>query len=150
MKEKPTPTWTRTAIAKLAGVGAETLRFYGQKGLIGKLRRTGAGYRLYGVSDLERLRFIGRAQQLGFSLQDIKQLLQLAGDIKTSRRRVRDFAGARLEQIRGKIRDLQAMEQALGSLVAQCDGRGALKGCPIAEFIGNPDSNSTPQKHCHE
>ncbi|MEO5714906.1 MAG: MerR family transcriptional regulator [Luteolibacter sp.] len=143
MKEKTPPTWTRAALAKAAGVGAETLRFYEQKGLIEEPQRSASGYRLYRESDLERLQFIRRSQDLGFSLQDIRQILDLTNNIRTPRKKVRDFAEARLAVIRQKISDLRAMESALGNLVARCDGKGALKGCPIAEFIGgrNPNEN---------
>lgn len=147
MKEKTPPTWTRAGLAKAAGVGAETLRFYEQKGLVEEPRRSASGYRLYQESDLERLRFIRRSQDLGFSLQDIKQILELTRDIRTPRRKVRDFAEAKLETIRRKISDLRAMESALAGLVVRCDGKGALKGCPIAEFIGG---HPTPISNCHE
>lgn len=149
MKDTAPSTWTRATLAKLAGVGAESLRFYEQQGLIEKPARNEAGYRIYDAGDLERLQFIRRAQDLGFSLQDIKQLLQLTGNIKTPRKTVRDFAEARLVVIRQKISDLQAMEQSLSRLVAQCSGKGALQGCPIAEFIGG--QNIKPQgENCHE
>ena len=130
-------------------MGAESLRFYEQQGLIEKPARNEAGYRIYAEGDLERLQFIRRAQDLGFSLQDIKQLLQLTGNIKTPRKTVRDFAEARLVVIRQKISDLQAMEKSLSRLVAQCSGKGALQVCPIAEFIGG--QNIKPQgENCHE
>ena len=116
-------------------MGAETLRFYEQKGLLGKPKRNEAGYRMYGPGDLSRLEFIGRAQKLGFSLQDIKQLLDFTSDIRTPRKRLREFAEARLRVIRRKVEDLRAMEKALSSLVDQCDGRGELKGCPIADYV---------------
>ena len=148
MKTKTPSTWTRNSLARKAGVGAETLRFYEQKGLLPAPTRNGSGYRIYNEDDLARLDFIRRSQELGFSLQDIKQLLQLTGSIRTSRQKVKSFAAARLDQIRGKIRDLQAMERALGSLVHRCDGKGALQGCPIVEFLG---SNPQPTgDHCHE
>jgi len=143
------PSWTRAAIAKEAGIGAETLRFYEKKGLLAIPTRSESGYRLYGKDDLDRLAFIRRAQDLGFSLEDIKLLLELTGNIRTPRKRVRDFAIARLDIIRRKIRDLQSMEKALSGLVTRCDGRGALEGCPIAEFIGG-QSESSPESCCHE
>ena len=149
MKDTAPSTWTRATLAKLAGVGAESLRFYEQQGLLEKPARNEAGYRIYAGGDLERLQFIRRAQDLGFSLQDIKQLLQLTGNIKTPRKTVRDFAEARLVVIRQKISDLQAMEKSLSRLVTQCSGKGALQGCPIAEFIGG--QNIKPQgENCHE
>ena len=147
VKEKTSPAWTRASLAKMAGVGAETLRFYEQKGLLEKPQRSASGYRQYGESDLERLQFIRRSQDLGFSLQDIKQILDLTNNTRTPRKKVRDFAEARLSVIRQKISDLRAMENALGSLVAQCDGKGPLKGCPIAEFIAGQNPKGDP---CHE
>jgi Hg(II)-responsive transcriptional regulator len=148
MKTQTPTKWTRSRLAKKAGVGAETLRFYEQKGLLPAPSRNGSGYRIYQEDDLARLEFIRRSQELGFSLHDIKQLLQLTGSIRTPRQKVRSFAEARLDQIRCKIRDLQAMERALGSLVHRCDGKGALKGCPIVEFL---DSNHHPiGDQCHE
>lgn len=136
-------------MAKRAGIGPETLRFYEQKELLGTPRRNAAGYRLYGVADVERLAFIRRAQELGFSLQDIKQLLALTGNIRTPRKKVRDFAEARLGVIRQKVRDLKAMEKALSGLITRCDGRGELKGCPIAEFVGG-GSKKSKGGNCHE
>lgn len=130
-------------------MGVETLRFYEQKGLLEEPQRNASGYRLYRECDLDRLQFIRRSQDLGFSLHDIKQILDLTGNIRTPRKKVRDFAEARLSVIRQKIADLRAMEGALGSLVAQCDGKGALKGCPIAEFIGGKIPKSKGEK-CHE
>lgn len=140
--------WTRAALAKKAGVGVETLRFYEQKGLLPAPLRNGSGYRVYGDDDLVRLLFIRRSQELGFSLSDIKQLLQLTGSIRTPRQKVRTFAEARLALIRQKIRDLRAMERALGGLVTQCDGKGALQGCPIVEFLGGEAFET--KEHCHE
>lgn len=147
MKAKLPTTWTRAALAKEVGVGAETLRFYEQNGLIEEPQRNASGYRIYDEGDVERLRFIRRSQELGFSLHDIAELLQLTGNIRTPRRKVRDFAAARLSVIRQKIRDLQSMERALGNLVTRCDGKGALKGCPIAEFVGGRKSKGDC---CHE
>lgn len=141
-------TCTRATLAKKAGVGSETLRFYEQKGLLPTPSRNGSGYRVYGDDDLVRLLFIRRAQELGFSLEDIKQLLQLTGSIRTPRQKVRAFAETRLALIRQKIRDLRAMERALGGLVTQCDGKGALRGCPIVEFLGGETIEI--KEHCHE
>jgi DNA-binding transcriptional MerR regulator len=141
--------WTRAALAKAAGVGPETLRFYETKGLLGKPARNAAGHRLYGQDDLRRLRFISRAQSLGFSLADIAQLLALSGDIREPRLKVRELAKVRLEEIRQKIRDLELMAETLGGLVSRCDGKGALRGCPIADFVSGEFSTPTPTP-CHE
>jgi MerR family transcriptional regulator, copper efflux regulator len=148
MKQETTACWTRAAFSKAAGVGAETLRFYEQKGLLGTPARNASGYRVYGETDLERLQFIRRSQDLGFSLHDISQLLQLSGNIRTPRKKVREFAAARLDLIRTKIRNLQAMERALGKLVEECDGKGPMSGCPIIEFVAG--ENFEPKGKCHE
>lgn len=147
MNDKTGTIWTRSALAKKVGVGADTLRFYEQKSLLRKPVRNVSGYRIYGEADLERMQFIRRAQGLGFSLQHIKHLLQLTGSIKTPRRKVREFAEARLAVIRQKIRDLREMERALGSLVAQCDGQGALQGCPIVEFVAGKNLKLKVNRH---
>lgn len=143
--------WTRSELARQVGVGAETLRFYEQKGLLRKAPRNDSGYRQYGTEDLERLHFIRRSQDLGFSLGDIQALLALTGNIRTPRREVRDFAEARLGVIRQKIEHLQAMERALAGLVTKCSGKGRLEGCPIADFLaGAPAPSDSPLTHCHE
>lgn len=147
MKPDFTPHWTRAALAKAAGVGRETLRFYENKGLLGIPERNPAGHRMYGPEDLRRLRFISRAQSLGFSLADIAQLLALSGNIREPRRKVREIAQARLEEIRLKIRDLETIAANLGGLVSRCDGKGTLKGCPIADFVSG--EILTPQENCH-
>jgi len=121
-------------------VGVETLRFYEQQELLEEPARNASGYRIYSASDLERLNFIRRSQDLGFSLQDIRQLLELTGNIRTPRKKVRDFAEARLSVIRQKIENLKSMESALASLVSRCDGKGALHGCPIVDFMGGENS----------
>lgn len=136
MKAKEPAKWTRSAVARRTGLGAETLRFYERMGLLEAPNRNAAGYRLYRPEDIERLVFIRRARQSGFGLQDIRSLLRLTADPATPRRKVRDFAKARLALIRRKIAALQAMEAALADLVSRCDGRGGLKGCPIAGLAG--------------
>lgn len=148
METKTAPSFTRTTLAKAAGVGIETLRFYEQKQIVKTPERNASGYRVYGKNDLDQLQFIQRAQSLGFSLTEIKELMGLTGNIRTPRRQVREFAQARLATIRQKIRALRAMERALGELVHKCDGTGALSGCPIVEFVGG--KNHKTKGGCHE
>ena len=148
MEKIKAPTFTRTTLAKAAGVGVETLRFYEQKQIVKAPERNGSGYRVYSQQDLDQLQFIQRAQSLGFSLTEIKELMSLTGDIRTPRRQVREFAKARLSTIRDKIKALRAMERALGDLVNKCDGSGPLKGCPIVEFVGGKNNKS--KGGCHE
>lgn len=149
MKAITVPVWTRASLAKAAGVGVETLRFYEQKELLGMPERNASGYRIYDEGDLERLQFISRSQELGFSLSEIKELMELTGNTRTPKAKVREVAGVRLASIREKIKTLRAMEKALGSLVEQCDGTGAIKGCPIIDFIGGK-IRTKKQGKCHE
>lgn len=148
MGTKSPTTYTRATLAKAAGVGVETLRFYEQKEVLAPPLRNASGYRVYTEDDLERLKFIQRAQGLGFSLTEIKELMDLTGNIRTPRAKVRKFAEARLLSIREKIQTLKAMERALGELVTKCNGTGPLTGCPIVEFVEGKKSKS--HRSCHE
>jgi len=128
---------TRAGVAELTGISPETLRFYEREGLLKPPERNATGYRLYGKEDLQQLKFVIRSKGLGFSLRDIREFLQLTGDKLTPRVELRDFASQRLGLIREKIRDLEVMESALADLVAECDGKGRVKGCPIADFLSD-------------
>lgn len=121
-------------LARRAGVGVDTVRFYERAGLLPRAQRTESGYRLYGADDADRLRFIRRAKALGFSLEEIAQLLQLNA-ARGSRAAVRKLAEQRLADLEQKIRELSAIRDALAHLVRRCSGRGALAGCPIIENV---------------
>jgi len=117
-------------IAKLAaagGVGVETIRFYQRKGLIETPARAGA-IRRYGISDIRRLRFIRQAQAAGFTLEEIKELLDL--DSSEDRSRARALANARVKALDAKIRQLQSARRALKNLATEC-GSGSPGPCPI-------------------
>lgn len=128
-------------LASAAGVGIDTVRFYERAGLLEKPPRTAAGYRLYVEADAARLRFIRRAKALGFSLEEIRELLRL-NDGGGRRGSVRAIAVQRLAEIEQKLSQLTRMRNTLRQLVEQCHGRGALAGCPIIEAAlrGAPDS----------
>ena len=128
-------TWNRKAAASAAGIGPETLRFYEQQGLLPGLKRTASGYRLYNRHHLARLRFIKRAQELGFSLREVKDLLALTESPRGTPARVRALAREKALSVREKIRDLQAIEATLGRLVRQCSGTGPLRRCPSVGFL---------------
>lgn len=126
---------TSGALARAAGVHVETLRFYERQGLLAPPRRTSAGYRQYPADAVGRLRFIKRAQALGFSLNDVAALLSLRTAPGRQRARVKRLAEEKLSVIAGKIRDLQRMETSLRALAESCSGVGPLHGCPIIEAL---------------
>lgn len=120
--------------AKSAKVGVDTVRYYEREGLLSRASRTASGYRLYSDKDIERLRFIRQAKTLGFSLDDIAELLRLQ-DGKGSRAQVRVRAQNRIDDLDRKIRELSAIRDALASLMRQCSGNGPVAGCPIIEGV---------------
>ena len=127
----------RTAeVARQAGVNIETLRFYERQGILPEPPRRASGYRDYPPEAVRRVRFIKRAQELGFSLKEIKELLDLSQVPRAKSGRVRHLAQAKLIEIDHKIRDLEAMKQTLMGLVCACDGRLPVTSCPIIESLG--------------
>ena len=127
----------RITIGKLASaaeVGVDTIRFYERAGLLKKPARSASGYRLYGAADAARLRFIRRAKALGFSLDEIVELLKL-NDGGGRRSAVRALAEKRLAEIEQKLVDFGRMRDTLRGLVHKCHGEGSLEGCPIIETM---------------
>jgi Hg(II)-responsive transcriptional regulator len=125
---------TRGEIAKRSGVNIETIRYYERRGLLPKPMRSVSGYRLFSTDDVRRVRFIKRAQELGFLLDEIAELLALRLSTKGKREDVRKLAEAKISDIKEKIKTLRAMEKSLASLAtACCGGDGALSECPILE-----------------
>ncbi|HEY7472942.1 MAG TPA: MerR family transcriptional regulator [Gemmatimonadota bacterium] len=131
----PTELFTRGLLAKQAGVGPETIRYYERIGLLREPRRNAAGHRLYSPADLGRLRFIKRAQELGFSLEDVRELIaprvRKASDCCDVERR----ATRRLADIRDRIRDLERVEESLKQLIGACRANPIKKACPILEVL---------------
>jgi MerR family transcriptional regulator, copper efflux regulator len=132
MKEK---SMTRTALARRAGVNGETIRFYENRGLLPAPERTAAGYRLYSSPDAARLAFIKRSQELGFTLDEIKDLLSLHGTPKKNSGMVKSLAEAKIKEITERIRDLRRMQSALKEISAECDGTGTNDECPILRAL---------------
>jgi len=115
-------------LARAADVGVETIRYYQQRKLLPVPPSSGA-FRHYPASLLARIRFIKRAQELGFSLDDIAELLRLEDG--SDRRSIRQIAAHRLEQIQHKLADLKRMQKVLTHLVGQCEHTRAELPCPI-------------------
>lgn len=123
-----TATLTIGKLAKLAGVGVETIRYYQQRGLLPVPNSQGA-YRHYPVALSDRIRFVKRAQELGFSLEEIAELLSLEDG--TDRDAIRNIAKERLLQIQSKLNDLTRMKKTLVHLVVECEHTGKEQPCPI-------------------
>jgi MerR family mercuric resistance operon transcriptional regulator len=118
-------------VARRAAVHIDTLRYYERQGLVARPPRSRSNYRLYPEETVRRVQFIKRAQQLGFSLKEIQDLLALQAAPQAQCADVRERALAKIHQIEHKVRTLQAMHTALTELVAACAGRGAVTDCPI-------------------
>lgn len=126
-------------VASEAGVGVETIRFYERKGLIDRPHRPAhGGFRSYGLATVSRIRFIRQAQDLGFSLSEIVELLSLRADPSTDCADVRERARTKREEMEAKIAKLGRMRDALGRLIDACPGRGALGDCSIVEALETP------------
>ena len=122
-------------LANQAGVAIDTVRYYERQGLLPAPQRRASGYRDYGARDIARLRFIRRAKELGFSLQEIHDLLRLSENREADRAEVRMLAQHRLADIERKLRELEAMRATLANLVGHCSGHGSLDDCPIIETL---------------
>jgi MerR family transcriptional regulator, mercuric resistance operon regulatory protein len=125
--------YTIASLAQAAGVGVETVRYYERRGLIAQPARAAGAYRRYGGDHVHRIRFIRRAQELGFNLEEIETLLELEDG--TDRRSVRRIAGARLAEIRRRLADLKQMERALSHLLHECEAHEKAPHCPIIAAI---------------
>ena len=126
---------TISRLAQLGGVNLETVRYYERQGLLPEPPRTAAGYRVFPREAARRLRFIKRAQELGFSLNEIGELLELRIKPGAKRADMRARAEAKITDIDEKIRTLQAMKKTLRHLTERCDGCGPLAECPILESL---------------
>ncbi len=121
--------------AKQANVNVETIRYYERRRLLPEPMRTPAGYRIYPVDAVRRLHFVKRAQELGFSLKEIKDLLGLRVSPGSTSADIRNRAEAKIADIDEKIRTLQAMKKSLTQITNSCSGRGPMSGCPILDSL---------------
>jgi len=123
-------------IATAAGVSIDTIRFYERRGLLPEPERTASGYRQYAPNIVERLHFILRAKDLGFSLEEISMLLNLQ-DEGGSKAKVKALTQQKLNQIETKIGDLERMRDVLRSLNKECSGTGNVDSCPIIDALAD-------------
>ena len=118
-------------LSRRTGCNIETVRFYERIELLPRPARNASRYRLYEDSDVDRLTFVRRARELGFTLNEVRALLALSADqAETTCTQVRDLAAGHLADIRAKIADLRAMERALAGAIRRCDA-GEPTGCPL-------------------
>lgn len=125
--------------ATQAGISIDAVRFYERSGLLKAPPRSTGGYRLYRQEDIGRLRFIHRAKALGFTLEEVGQLLRL-NDGTGRRRDVKAIAARRLAELEQKIAELSRIQHALSHVVQACNAEGPLKGCPIIEALIGTDA----------
>ena len=120
-------------VADAVGVNIQTLRYYERVGLMPAPKRSRAGYRLYTEDTVRMVSFVKRAQELGFTLEEVETLLKLQDG--ANRAEVRRVASARREQIRARMADLRRMERVLTHLLEECEA-GKTPHCPIIETLG--------------
>jgi MerR family mercuric resistance operon transcriptional regulator len=121
-------------VSQRTGCNIETIRYYERIGLLPSPDRHGR-YRRYGPRDIERLVFVRRARELGFTLDEVRALLKLSwSGGKSTCNEVREISAAHLTDVRKRIADLRAMERVLSSAIRQCDA-GQQPGCPLIEAL---------------
>ena len=129
--------------AKATGVSAKMIRHYESVGLFPQANRTEAGYRQYGTVEVNTLRFIRQARDLGFSIDQIRELLGLWQDRRRPSRQVKALAQAHIAELDAKLQDLQAMKSTLAHLVHCCHGDDRPE-CPIIDALAHAGPASPP------
>jgi len=119
-------------LAEQAGVNVETIRYYQRRGLLDEPKKPIGGYRRYPSDTAKRVRFIKRAQGLGFTLEEVTGLLRL--DASGACAETRELASHKLALIEGKLSELGAMREGLAALIAKC-GKGGNRACPIIQML---------------
>lgn len=128
---------TVTRLAREAGVNRETIRYYERRGLLPRPPRSSGGYRIFPLGSVPRVRFVKRVQELGFTLADARELLQLRDHPDAACPQVREKAARKLEDINKKVRELKAMHRDLTRLAAACAQRGGPHSCPFLDILEN-------------
>lgn len=130
---------TTGEVAKRTGVNLQTIRYYQRRGLLPEPPRSNSGYRYFPEDAVRRVRFIKRGQELGFSLDEMNDLLALRVQPGATCGQVRQRAEAKIADIDERIRALRTMRAALNRLAAKCAGRGPVSECPILESMSPKD-----------
>lgn len=129
-------------VAALAGVPTATVRYYERRGLIAQAPRTGSGYRTYGSDTATRLRFIKRAQDLGFSLEEIQELLELRVEDPAACAVIEARTREKITEVERKIRELSRMRETLEGLAESCRTHAPTAECPILESLVQEDAHA--------
>lgn len=128
-------------LARYSKVSIDSIRFYERKGLLEEPSRTESNYRLYSLNAAKRLRFIKKSQKLGFSLEEIHELLRLSHESSATKADIKKITEDKIADIRNRIQDLSRMLEALERLDGCCDGRGPAAECPILKSLAEPDND---------
>lgn len=134
-------------VAREAGVGVETVRFYEREGLLEEPPRRASGYRQYSEQAIRRIRFIKRAQLLGFSLKEIQELLALRVDGPISCQEVRQRTEAKIAEVERKLVELQRLRLALREISALCVEEGPTSACPMLEALDHQEQFEQMTNH---
>lgn len=130
------PSMSIGQVAQRAGVGVETIRFYERRGLIDEPPRRASGYRQYAETAVARLRFIRRAKELGFSLREIGDLLDLRASSREQCGDVRRQLREKIDDVERRIADLEHMRRALREFATSCEEHAPAEDCPFLEALG--------------
>lgn len=139
LRRRPSADHSIGEAARLSGCTPEAIRYYEREGVVPQPARTGSGrYRTYRNGDVDRLRFLRRARDLGFPLAEVRNLLRLAeGDPKRSCATVDRLASTQLAQVEAKLSQLSALRDRLTDLIGRCQGGFAVADCRILEALGD-------------
>ncbi|TAL79512.1 MAG: heavy metal-responsive transcriptional regulator [Burkholderiaceae bacterium] len=135
-------SFTIGAVAKRVGVAIDTIRYYEREGLLPQPQRRASGYRSYGDGAITQLRFIRRAKHLGFTLDEIRELLSLSHDRQKGVAAVKQRAQLRLVALDARIAELQRVRDGLAQLVKSCRGHGTPDQCPILQALTDEEMPS--------
>lgn len=133
-------------VAALAGVPVATVRYYERRGLIADAERTPSGYRQYDADAARRLRFIKHAQELGFSLDEVQQMLALQSDDPASCARVQSVTREKIRAVRERLTELERLERTLQGLVRACERHEPSAPCPVLVVLSD-DSGVRASAH---
>lgn len=143
-------TYTIGQLAELTGLTRVTIRYYERAGLLLEVDRKHSGYRIYTESSVPLLNFIKNAKLVGFSLEEIKEIIQLQHQSHSSSQTIKNKIALKLNEIQLKISSLQTMAETLTLLNASCDGQGVIDKCPILLQMQQAELEVNPQQSCKD